>query len=165
MLFFLEGDDWENFKFLVNIFSGEFNWKYKEFSKDYFEENREYLDKRLSEKERCLVGRLTINFIESYYVVYSTILELGKSEITEKDLLNEVVKNGKKQLIKGTLWRAESFSKTNYQVCVKSLISEGIVEKKRGKISNKILITERTLTILADRKRKLKEIIYKNVNE
>ncbi len=126
----------EVFDTLVRVFSYEFNLKYVDEDYVSYERWVAFLKENgiLEDRRKLfLVGELVKNFIESYIILYQTILNFGVGEHRESKVLQETLKVGKVLFLKGQLWRPESFSKVNFSNALHSLVEGDIIVRKKGR--------------------------------
>jgi glycerol-3-phosphate O-acyltransferase len=81
-----------------------------------------------------LFVRIIQDFMESYFIVLSTVCSIKRTSIMKKDLIMEVRKNGIKMFHLGTVKLPEALSLPNYNNAVLMLEESGIIEElKYGK--------------------------------
>ncbi len=87
-------------------------------------------------------GRILQEYLESYYVVCSTLLPKKRIQMQKKDLLTEIRKNGVKMYHTGEIMLSESLSLPNYTNALSLLRSEKALSEKQ--VGRKNIIIELT---------------------
>ena len=87
-------------------------------------------------------GRILQEYLESYYVVCSTLLPKKRVQIQKKDLLTEIRKNGVKMYHTGEIMLSESLSLPNYTNALSLLRSEKALSEKQ--VGRKNILIELT---------------------
>ncbi|MDH7555101.1 MAG: hypothetical protein QHH74_15775, partial [Spirochaetota bacterium] len=98
-------------------------------------------------------GRILQEYLESYYVVCSTLLPKKRVQIQKKDLLTEIRKNGVKMYHTGEIMLSESLSLPNYTNALSLLRSERALSEKQVGRKNVIieLINQETVETLFEK--------------
>ena len=162
-----EGSEKEVYEKLVDIFTYEFNLKYVDEEEKSYDRWIDFLSSAGIINDRIkltLMGELVKNFIESYIIVFQTLIEAGPGEYRESKLVQEALKIGKVLFLKGELWRPESFSKINFTSALKSLTDRGMLRmKKSGTVRRRDIIEmgEREINMLREEVEFLKRILLK----
>jgi glycerol-3-phosphate O-acyltransferase len=134
---------------LMTLFSNEFVFSYDMYKTDEaVRKEIDYLKSRsvISESggkitlqdgkdnDLILYVRIIQDFLESYFIVLSTVCSVKRTSIMKKELIMEVRKNGIKMFHLGTIKLPEALSLPNYNNAVLMLEETGIIEDmKYGK--------------------------------
>jgi len=110
-------------------------------------------DDRENDAQLRFFGRILQEYLESYYVVCSTLLPKKRVQIQKKDLLTEIRKNGVKMYHTGEITLSESLSLPNYTNALSLLRSEKALSEKQAGRKNVIieLINQETVETLFEK--------------
>ncbi|NMB63444.1 MAG: hypothetical protein GYA16_01100, partial [Spirochaetes bacterium] len=110
-------------------------------------------DDREKDAQLRFFGRILQEYLESYYVVCSTLLPKKRVQIQKKDLLTEIRKNGVKMYHTGEIMLSESLSLPNYTNALSLLRSERALSEKQVGRKNVIieLINQETVETLFEK--------------
>lgn len=99
-------------------------------------------DDREKDAQLRFFGRILQEYLESYYVVCSTLLPKKRIQVQKKDLLTEIRKNGVKMYHTGEIMLSESLSLPNYTNALSLLRSEKALSERQ--VGRKNIIIELT---------------------
>ena len=100
-----------------------------------------FLRTEKSEHTLPFFKHLLLNFLESYWVVASSLVYLLNKRVNERKFLKKIMEDGKKMALIGELEYSEAYSKTNFQNAI-------LYFERRGVIIRHEQFEDTTITVL-----------------
>ncbi len=135
-------------------------------------EEDEFVKTEKTDKNLHLFGRLISNFLESYWVVASSLHYLVEKRLSEKKFLKIVLDEGKKMVLIGALERGEAYSKNNFQNALKYFQHRGVLisdvqydDTVVVKVQRKLLVNRKKAEKMMKKRKLYLELAHEHNNK